>query len=485
MSREPPVPGGDMPPEEFRRLAHEVVDWMADYLRDVEDLPVFPNVRPGFLREALPDRPPRAAEPMEEALDDFRRLVVPGITHWNHPSFHGYFSITGSGPGVLGEMLASILNVNAMVWRSSPAATELEEHVLAWLGQMLGLPGTFMGTINDTASHSTLYALAAAREAAAPERSGPGLAGGPPLRCYASTEAHSSVDKAVLTLGMGRDGMRRIPTNGRLEMDVSALERAIRQDREEGRTPAAVVATIGTTSTTSVDPVGAIAAFCKAEGIWLHVDAAYGGPLGLLPELHDLFAGWEDADSIVVNPHKWLFTPVDCSVLYCRRPDMLRAAFSLTPEYLKTGEGEEVTNLMDYGTALGRRFRSLKLWFVIRYFGVDGLRQRLREHLAMAGEWVAGLEGEPGWVLAAPCPMATPVFRYVPDGMESAEVDDLNQAIMDRVNRSGVAFLSHTRVHQRLAMRLSIGNLKTSRSHLARTWEALKASAAAEMAKRL
>ena len=478
MSEPAPPPLGDLPPEEFRRLAHEVADWMADYLEEVGDLPVLPAVAPGFLRDALPPVPPRDGEPMERVLADFRELVVPGITHWNHPSFHAYFAITGSGPGILGEMLAATLNVNAMVWRSSPAATELEEHVLGWLREMLGLPGAFFGTINDTASHSTLYALAAAREASAPQLSDTGLSQGPPLRCYASAEAHSSVDKAALTLGLGRQGIRRIPANDALEMDVDALARSIRQDRESGALPMAVVGTLGTTSTTSVDPVGELAALCRDEGIWLHVDAAYGGPLALLPELHDLFAGWEMADSIVVNPHKWLFTPVDCSVLYCRRPEMLRAAFSLTPEYLRTGEGEAVTNLMDYGAALGRRFRSLKLWFVLRYFGVEGLQARLRDHLAMAGEWVAQLQASRGWELAAPCPMATPVFRYVPPGMAAPEVDGLNQAIMDRVNAGGVAFLSHTRVHGSLALRLSIGNLKTTRAHLARTWAALQEAAA-------
>jgi len=450
---------------------------MADYLRDVGDLPVFPAVTPGFLREALPPSPPARGEALDQVLEDFRSLVVPGITHWNHPSFHAYFAITGSGPGILGEMLAAALNVNAMVWRSSPSATELEEHVLGWLREMLGLPQAFFGTINDTASHSTLYALAAARDAAAPELSGRGLAHGPPLRCYASAEAHSSVDKAVLTLGLGRDGIRRIATDEALEMDVDALRAAIREDRAEGVLPMAVVATLGTTSTTSVDPVGELALLCRDEGIWLHVDAAYGGPLALLPELSDLFAGWELADSIVVNPHKWLFTPVDCSVLYCRRPEKLRAAFSLTPEYLRTGEGESVTNLMDYGAALGRRFRSLKLWFVLRYFGVEGLRARLRDQLAMAGEWVGEIQAAPGWEMAAPCPMATPVFRFRPEGMALPEVDALNQAIMDRVNASGVAFLSHTRVQDRLALRLSIGNLKTTRAHLARTWAALREAA--------
>lgn len=469
--------GGDLPPEEFRRLAHEVSDWIADYLKGVDRLPVFPALEPGFLRNALPPTPPAEGEPLDAIMRDFEELVLPGITHWNHPSFHAYFAITGSGPGILGEMLASALNVNAMAWRSSPAATELEEHTLDWLRGMLGLPPGFHGTINDTASHSTLYALAAARIAAAPSVNDDGMSGAPPLVCYTSAESHSSVDKAALTLGLGRSGIRRVETNRALEMDVDRVREAIVRDREAGALPMAVVGTLGTTSTTSVDPIRELAGLCAEEGVWFHVDAAYGGPLALLPELHDLFDGWERSDSVVVNPHKWLFTPLDCSVLYCRRPEMLRAAFSLTPEYLRTGEGEGVTNLMDYGVALGRRFRSLKLWFVLRYFGVDGIRARLREHLAMAGEWVARVQEAEGWEMAAPCPMATPVFRYAPDGVDPEAADALTAAVMDRVNESGVAFLSHTRVGERLALRLSIGNLKTTRAHLARTWAALEEAA--------
>lgn len=481
MSGHPPRETGDLPPEEFRRLAHEVVDWMADYLRDVGDLPVLPDVEPGELTRTLPPSAPEEGEEMDAVLRDFRERIVPGITHWNHPSFHAWFAITGSAPGILGEMLAATLNVNAMLWRSSPAATELEEVTLSWLRKLLGLPDAFMGTINDTASHSTLYALAAARDAALPGGSDAGLSGAPPLRCYTSAEAHSSVDKAALTLGFGREGIRRVSTTGNLEMDVGALRAAVAGDREAGARPVAVVATVGTTSTNAVDPVAAVADLCAEEGLWLHVDAAYGGPLAMLPERRDLFYGWERADSIVVNPHKWLFTPVDCSVLYCRRPEALRRAFSLTPEYLRSteggGEGNGVTNLMDYGVALGRRFRALKLWFVLRAFGARGIRDRLREHLALAGEWAARVEAAPGWSLVAPCPMATPVFRCAPGGMDGEVADRLNAETMNRVNRSGTAFLSHTRVDGRLALRLSIGNLKTTRADLDRTWATLERTA--------
>jgi aromatic-L-amino-acid decarboxylase len=494
---EPKLPPlGDLPPEEFRRVAHEAVDWIADYLAGVGELPAFPQVEPGFLKSALPATGPETGESMDRLLEDFQELIVPGINHWNHPGFHGWFGNTGSAPGILGEMLTAALNVNVMLWRSSPAATELEEVTLGWLRALLGLPDTFFGTINDTASTSTLYALAAARDAALPGGTLAGLSGASRLRCYASSEAHSSVDKAVLTLGLGREGMRRIPVTERLEMDPEALRAAIREDREAGWTPMAAVATIGTTSTTAVDPVHRVAQVCRDEGVWLHVDAAYGGPLAALPEFSDLFFGWDRADSIVVNPHKWLFTPIGCSVLWCSRPERLRGAFSLVPEYLRTAEADQVVNLMDYGVALGRRFRSLKLWFVLRAFGAEGIRARLREHLRLAGVWARWIESTPGWVLAAPSVMATPVFRYDPAEaeaeagagggvgggdqlrMDGEALDRLNEAIIDRVNASGIAFLSHGRVGERLVIRLSIGNLRTTESHLARTWAALNEAVA-------
>ncbi|HUH11790.1 MAG TPA: pyridoxal-dependent decarboxylase, partial [Longimicrobiales bacterium] len=359
---------GDMDPEAFRRHAVEVADWIAGYLAHPERWRVFPDIRPGELRAALPEAPPARGEAMERILADYERLIPPATTHWNHPGFLAWFAVTGSGPGILGEMLAAALNVNAMVWRSGPAATELEEVTLGWLRQLVGLPAGFHGVINDTASSSTLYALAAARESATDLRvREEGLAGRPEvprLRVYCSEEAHSSVDKAVLTLGLGLSGTRRLPTDEALRMDPAALEAAIAEDRAAGIRPLAVVATVGTTSTTSVDPVPAIARICRREGLWLHVDAAYGGAAALVPELRWVMEGAGEADSVVVNPHKWLFVPIDCSALYTRRPELLRAAFSLVPDYLTTDE-PEATNLMDYGVALGRRFRALKLWFVL------------------------------------------------------------------------------------------------------------------------
>lgn len=469
---------GDMPPDRFRGVAHEVVDWIADYLADVGEYPVLAAVRPGEVRRGLQARVPEDGESMEAVLQDFRDVVMPGVTHWNHPSFHGYFAVTGSGPGILGEMLTAALNINAMVWRSSPAGTELEELTLDWLREMMGLPTGFEGVINDTASSSSLFALAAAREAGVPEAREDGLFGAPRARIYASAEAHSSIDKAAMTLGFGRHGVLRIPTDGGFRMDAAALRKAIEEDVEAGIRPIAVVATVGTTSTTSVDPVDAVADVAEDHGLWLHVDAAYAGAAAIVPELRPLFRGWERADSIVMNPHKWLFTPVDCSALYCRRPEMLRAAFSLTPEYLRTSEEGVARNLMDYGVALGRRFRSLKLWFVLRYFGRAGIEARIREHCRLAGDLAGRIDEAVDWERVAPVPFSTIVFRYAPDHLDAEAQDLVNQRILDRVNASGEAFLSHTVLEGRHTLRLSIGNLRTRREHLERTWELLRESAA-------
>jgi aromatic-L-amino-acid decarboxylase len=338
---------------------------------------------------------------------------------------------------------------------------------------MIGLPPSFLGVINDTASTSSLCALAAAREARLPEASQDGLFGAPRARIYASAEAHSSIDKAAITLGFGRSGVRRVAADDRFRMDAGALRAAIEEDRAAGIRPIAVVATIGTTSTTSADPVAEIADIAEEHGLWLHVDAAYAGAAAMVPELAGHFRGWERADSVVLNPHKWLFTPVDCSVLYCRRPEMLRAAFSLTPEYLRTKEQGVGTNLMDYGIALGRRFRALKLWFVLRYFGRDGIVARIREHVRLAAGLAGWVDETPGWVLVAPHPFSTVVFRWEPDGATPAEADVLNDELLERVNRSGEAFLSHSKLNGRTVIRLSIGNLKTTEAHVRRTWETL------------
>jgi aromatic-L-amino-acid decarboxylase len=379
-------------------------------------------------------------------------------------------------------MLTAALNVNAMLWLSSPAGTELETLATDWVRALVGLPAGFEGVINDTASTSSLYALAAAREAGVPESRELGLRAAPPCRVYASREAHSSIDKAVHTLGFGRAGVRKVATDARFRMDVSALRGAVEADLAAGVRPVAVVATVGTTSSGSCDPVAEVAAVAREHGIWLHVDAAYAGPAAALDELRPLFAGWESADSIVLNPHKWLFTPVDCSILFCRRPEVLRSAFTLTPEYLRTDVEGGARNLMDYGVALGRRFRALKLWFVLRYFGAEGIRSRLREHVRLARGLAERVRAEPGWELAAPVSFALVVARYAPPGVQPEAQDRLNHAIVERVNRTGEAFVNHTVLGGRVALRVAIGNIRTTPAEVERVG-ALLLKAASEVGK--
>ena len=457
---------GDMDPEAFRREAHRVADWIADYLAAPDRFPVLSRVQPGEIRRALPEQAPAAAESFDAIFSDFERIILPGITHWNHPGFFAYFAITGSGPGILAEFLSAALNVQAMLWRASPAATELEEVALAWLRRLMGLPEGFDGVIYDTASISTLHALAAARERAVPNVRTAGLAGRPDLprfRVYCSEHSHSSVEKAVILLGLGHDAVVRIAVDGEFRMHPETLAAAMARDRIAGMMPLAVVATVGTTSTTSVDPVEEIAAICRRDGVWLHVDAAYAGVAAMLPDYRWILRGAEHADSLVVNPHKWLFTPFDLSVLYCRRMDTLRAAFSLTPEYLKTVEAAPVQNLMDTGIQLGRRFRALKLWMVLRHFGADGLRSRLAEHIRLAKLFEQWVNAHPDFTLAAPVPFSVVCFRALGS-------DELNEQLLERINASGEVFLSHTKLDGRFVLRLAIGNLRTTEAHVARAW---------------
>jgi aromatic-L-amino-acid decarboxylase len=477
--RSPAPPLGDLPTGELRAAGAEVFDWIARYFDQIEQYPVLARVAPGEVAASLPEEAPEAGVGMEEILRDFEERIVPGITHWNHPGFLAYFGITASGPGILGETLAAALNVNAMLWRTSPAATELEARALDWLRQMMGLPGTFHGHIQDTASISSLVAIAAAREAAGLGVREEGLCGRdlPPLRVYCSEEAHSSIEKAGITLGLGRRGTRRIPTDAEFRMDAEALAAAIEEDLAAGVKPICVVATVGTTSTTSIDPVPRIAEICRRHSLWLHVDGAYGGSAAVAPEMRSVLAGVEKADSVVVNPHKWLFVPIDCSALYLKNPEVVKRAFSVVPEYLATPEGDEVTNLMDLGPALGRRFRALKLWMVLRYFGREGLAARIREHVRLARELAGWVEREPGWEVMAPVPFSTICFRFVPRGATDAETDLRNEEILAQVNASGTVFLSHTRLRGRFALRIAIGNIRTTETHLAGAWEELRAAA--------
>ncbi len=474
-----------MDPSEFRRSGHALVEWIADYLSHSEQYPVLPRVAPGEVRDALPDRAPEEGQAFEEIFGDFERILVPALTHWNHPGFFAYFPATTSASGVLAEFLSAALNQQAMLWRTSPAATELEEVSLAWLRRLLGLPDIFEGVIYDTASISSLHALAAARQAVVPNVRERGLAARPdvgPLRIYCSEQAHPSIDKAVLMLGLGQSSLRRIPVDDTFAMRAESLRAALDEDRRSGITPVAVVATIGTTSTTGVDPVRAIADLCRDHAVWLHVDAAYAGVTAMLPECAAHFTGWERADSIVVNPHKWLFTPVDLSAFYCRRMDMVRDAFSLTPDYLKTAEGSRgVRNLMDTGIQLGRRFRSLKLWMILRHFGAARLREVLRGHIRLAREFAARVDEHPDFERLAPVPFGTVCFRAKPRGLALTppELDRFNERLLEAVNANGDVFLSHTRLDGTFAIRIAIGHLRTTSAHTARAWELLTQHTAA------
>src|SRR6267143_4501888 len=408
---------GDMSAEEFRRFGHEIIDWIADYFEHIEDLPVLAQIEPGELRAQLPSSPPQAGEPMEAILADVDRLIVPALTHWSHPSFFAYFATSTSAPGIFGELLSAAFDVKSMLWRTSPASTELEEVTLDWLRQMMGLDAGLTGIIYDTASVSSMHAIAAAREGVELRIREEGMSGRtdlPLLRVYASEQAHSSIDKGIITLGLGQRALRKIPTDSEFRMDLSALAAAIDEDKRAGFLPFCVVATVGTTSTSSIDPVPAIVPICEQHALWLHVDAAYAGSAAVVPELRHVLAGCERADSVAVNPHKWLFTPFDLSVLYCRHLDLLRRAFSLVPEYLRTPEQEKVRSGSDYGIQLWRRFRALKLWMIIRYFGHEGLAARIREHCRLAKLFASWVEDSPDWELLAPLPLALVCFRACP-----------------------------------------------------------------------
>ena len=465
-----------MDADEFRTHGHALVEWIAEYLSGSERYPILPRIAPGDVRRALPDAAPEQGESFESIFADFERVLVPALTHWNHPGFFGYFAITASAPGVLAEFLAAALNQQAMLWRTSPAATELEEVSLGWLRRLLDLPDAFEGVIYDTASVSTLHALAAAREIAVPDVRSRGLAGRGDIRgvrVYCSEQAHSSVDKAVILLGLGHESLRKIPADAEFRMRPDALARAITEDRSTGLIPIAVVATVGSTSTTSVDPVGDIAAICAQEQVWLHVDAAYAGVAAMVPGYEWILRDAASADSVVLNPHKWLFTPFDLSALYCRRMDVLRQAFSLTPDYLKTREGDAgVRNLMDTGIQLGRRFRALKLWMVLRHFGVDEIRAALGRHMQLARTFAAWVDASDRFERVAPVPFSVVCFR-----LRGAD-DEIQMRVLDAVNASGDVFLSHTRLDGRWAMRIAIGHLQTTERHVARAWELLNLAAA-------
>jgi aromatic-L-amino-acid decarboxylase len=459
-----------MTPEQFRVHAHQLVDWMADYLRDVGSGPVTPDVTPGQIRASLPGEPPEQGEPFELIFEDFQRQIVPGMTHWSHPGWFAYFPANSSPPSILAEMLTATLGAQCMSWSTSPAATELEQVTMDWLRQLSGLPEGFTGVIQDTASTATLVALVSARERARARSDAP-------LTVYASGEAHSSVAKAVRLAGLGDTALRLVPVDDTYAMRPDALQGLIGADRAAGLHPACVVATVGTTSSTAVDPLVPIGAAARENDLWFHVDAAYAGSAALLPECRHHFAGVELADSYLFNPHKWLLTNFDCTAYYVRDVPSLLRACSITPEYLRTAHDADVVNFRDWGIQLGRRFRALKLWFVLRSYGAEGIRAMLRRHLELARQFRAWVEGEPGFELLAPSPFGLVCFRHHPAGMDEADLDRHNEALLARVNASREVYLTHTRLDGRYTIRMAIGQWQTTEARVARAWELVRAAA--------
>ncbi len=455
--------------DDFRSAAHTAVDWVADYLENTRRWAVLPRIKPGELIDALPKSAPDTGEPFDAILRDFDRMVVPSVTHWNHPGFMAYFGCTGSTPAIIAEMLAAALNTNGIHWKTSPGLSELEHVSLDWLRQWLGLPEDFFGIIFDTASVSTLHAIAAAREMADPCARENGAT--PNLTLYFSEQAHSSVEKDAIALGIGTRNLRRIPVDAEFRMKPGDLAAAIEQDLAAGLKPFCVVATAGTTSTTSVDPVPQIADIADKYGMWLHVDGAYGGGAAIVPEFAHIFAGVDRAHSVVVNAHKWIFSPMDLSAFFCRRPEILQRAFSLVPEYLRKNEDPRAINYMDYGIPLGRRFRALKLWFVMRYFGRQGICTLIRSQVAMAKKFAGWVDADPKFERVAPVPLSVVCFRY-------KGTDAQNRSILDRVNASGKIFLSHTELNGRYVLRIAIGNLATAREDVELAWELIRKAAA-------
>ena len=470
-----------MKSEEFRAHAHEMVDWMADYLDQVERLPVKPEIAPHTVLKQLPADPPDEGEPFDALFRDFREIILPGMTHWQHPSFFAYFPANASPPSILAEMLMATLGAQCMSWATSPAATELEERMMQWLRSMIGLPPAFTGVIQDTATTSTLCALLTARE----RRSGfqinqRGFSSEARYTVYCSSEAHSSIEKGVKIAGFGKEYLRKIPVGEDFSIIPSALADAVTRDLRLGYTPLCVVAALGTTGSTALDPIRPLATICKKHDLWLHVDAAFAGTAMIVPEFRWIADGVEEADSFVFNPHKWLFTNFDCSAYFVRDEESLIRTFEILPEYLKTTEAERVHNYRDWGIQLGRRFRALKLWFVIRTYGVEELRRMVRNHVALAQQLAETIRAAPDFELLAPAPLNLLCFRYAPRTItDPAERDALNARLLDSLNRSGHLFLSHTRLDGKYTLRLVIGQTNVQQRHVDDAWARIVATARA------
>ena len=470
---------GDISPAVFREQLHQLADWIADYREHISERRISPNDEPGAVLAQLRAAAPETAAPLDEIFAELERVIVPGVAHWAHPQFMSYFGCTTTNPGILAETITAALNVNAMTWRTSPAATELETLVLDWLRQWLGLPNEFAGVVYDTASISTMHALATAREQAAPNTRKLGLSGRdlPKFRIYTSNQAHSSVEKGAIAIGIGEENVRRVAIDAEFRMDVSALHEMIASDLRKNFKPFAVVATVGTTSTASVDPIPQIAQVCREQKMWLHIDGAYGAGLALLPECKWVTAGWSEADSIVINPHKMLFVPFDFSALYLRDISRLRRLFTLVPEYLHLRDlaGAEI-NYMDYGVQLGRRFRALKAWVVWRAFGRQGLAARIRDHLRLAKLLADWIGKDTRFELSAPVVMGVVCFRFKA-GDDDKKIDMINSKIVEHINASGRAYLTQTKLHGRTVMRIGLGNILTTEQHLRNVWGLIQLTA--------
>ena len=447
---------------EFRQAGHQAVDWIAEFLANPRRYPVVAQVRPGELMDALPRSGPEKGEAFARMMQDFDRVVMPAVTHWNHPGFMAFFPCSGSTPAILGEMLAAALNTNGLHWKTSPALVELEQVTLGWLREWMGLDEKWFGMVYDTASTSSLHAIAAAREMKDPETRENGSH--PNLTLYTSEQSHSSIEKGAIALGVGQKNVRKIATDSAFRMRPEALEAAIAADLKAGKRPFCVVATVGTTSSTSVDPVEPIADLCEHHGLWLHLDAAYAGSAMILPELQHHLKGAERAHSLVVNPHKWLLTPIDLSAFYTRYPEILRRAFSLVPEILRPSQDPRAINLMDYGVPLGHRFRALKFWFVLRYFGREGLQEMLRAHIRWAQELEGLIRQDARFEVVAPVPFSTVCFRY-------QGTDEENKAIPEKVNASGKFYISTTVLGGKAVLRIAIGNMGTTWEDVRACWE--------------
>ena len=462
-----------MTSEEFRKHAHKFVDWMADYMESTEKYPVKSQVKPGEIFKSISDRPPETGESMNDIFSDFQKLILPGMTHWQSPNFFAYFPANSSYPSVLGEMLTATLGAQCMIWETSPAAAELEEKVMNWLIHMLGLPPEFEGVIHDTASTATLTALLTAREKVTQLRiNRNGFTGNEKFRIYGSTETHSSIEKAVKIAGFGRKNLVKIDVDDDFRMKPELLKKAINNDIRRGFRPLCIVATLGTTGTTSIDPLDKIAQISKEFGIWLHVDAAMAGSALILPEYRWMIEGIEFVDSFVFNPHKWLFTNFDCSAYFIRDPEMLIKTLEILPEYLKTRTRGLVNDYRDWGIPLGRRFRALKLWFVIRNFGISGLQEKLRYHIKLAGDLAKVIDDLDNFERLAPVPLNTVCFRYHPgDINEPEDLDRINEKLLEQLNNSGEVYFTHTRLKGKFTIRFMIGQAKVTEKHVKAAWK--------------